>query len=118
MDHGINVAAVLEERRTDLPMLPDEREDRETHRILRKIDLHLLPVLATIYAFALIDRVNLPSACIAGMDEDPDISVRNRYSLVSMMFFVLYVIFQFPANIALRRLDATLWLSSWVILWG
>lgn len=38
-----------------------EREDKETRRIIRKIDLRLLPTLAVIYAFALIDRVNLPN---------------------------------------------------------
>jgi hypothetical protein len=33
----------------------------ETRRIIRKLDLRLLPTLAVIYAFALIDRVNLPN---------------------------------------------------------
>jgi hypothetical protein len=36
-------------------------DDAETRRIIRKIDLRLLPTLAVIYAFALIDRVNLPN---------------------------------------------------------
>ncbi|KAF2434371.1 MFS general substrate transporter [Tothia fuscella] len=118
-DHGIDVAAVLEERnKLDYPMQPDEREDKETRRILRKIDMRLLPVLATIYPFALIDRVNLPNARIAGMDEDLGISIGNRYSLVSMIFFVPYVICQFPANIVIRKMGAALWLSSLVICWG
>lgn len=41
-----------------------------------------------IYAFALIDRVNLPNARIAGMDEDLQLSVGARYSLIVMIFFV------------------------------
>lgn len=85
---------------------------------MRKIDFRLLPCLAVIYAFALIDRVNLPNARIAGMDEDLQLSVGNRYSLITMIFFVPYVIFQFPANIVIRRLGAALWLSSLVIAWG
>jgi MFS family permease len=52
------------------------------------------------------------------MDEDLGMSIGNRYSLVSMMFFVPYVIFQFPANIVIRKLGAALWLSSLVVLWG
>jgi hypothetical protein len=43
------------------PLASGEKEDEETRRIVKKIDLRLLPVLATIYAFALIDRVNLPN---------------------------------------------------------
>ena len=37
---------------------------KEESRIVRKIDFRLLPTLATIYAFALIDRVNLPNVSI------------------------------------------------------
>lgn len=52
------------------------------------------------------------------MDEDLGMFIGNRYSLVSMIFFVPYVIFQFPANIAIRKLGAALWLSCLVVLWG
>ncbi|PPJ57035.1 hypothetical protein CBER1_00552 [Cercospora berteroae] len=90
----------------------------ESKRLVRKIDFRLLPVLACIYSFALIDRVNLPNARIAGMDEDLQLSVGNRYTLITMIFFVPYVIFQFPANIAIRKLGACLWLSSLVCAWG
>lgn len=61
VDHGIDVAAVLVERCHDLQNQHEEREDKETRRIIRKIDIRLLPVLAVIYSFALIDRVNLPN---------------------------------------------------------
>lgn len=52
------------------------------------------------------------------MDEDLQISVGERYSLVTMMFFVPYIIFQFPANIFIRRIGAAIWLSSLVVAWG
>lgn len=107
-DHGLNVAAIVEDHDIEA-ISPDEREDKETRRIVRKIDMRLLPVLATIYSFALIDRVNLPNARIAGMDEDLGLSIGNRYTLVTMIFFVPYVIFQFPANIVIRKLGACLW---------
>lgn len=110
-DHGIDVAAVLDVETA-------EADAAEIRRIVRKIDFRLLPVLATIYSFALIDRVNLPNARIAGMDEDLDLSVGNRYTLVTMIFFVPYVIFQFPANIVIRKLGACMWLSSLVCAWG
>lgn len=35
--------------------------DKETRRILRKIDWHLLPVLAVLYLLAFLDRENTPS---------------------------------------------------------
>lgn len=77
---------------------PGEKEDKATRRLIRKIDIRLLPVLAVIYAFALIDRVNLPNARIAGMDADLELSVGDRYSLVVMIFFVSSVIVFCAAN--------------------
>lgn len=60
-DGGIDVAQVLEDDQSAPTSGPPEKEDKETRRIMRKVDLRLLPVLAIIYAFALIDRVNLPN---------------------------------------------------------
>lgn len=100
------------------PTEAPEAGDKETRRIVRKIDFRLLPVLACIYSFALIDRVNLPNARIAGMDEALGLSIGNRYTLVVMIFFIPYVIFQFPANIVIRKLGAAIWLSSLVVSWG
>lgn len=75
--------------------LEEVKDSPEVKRIMRKIDMRLLPCLAVIYAFALIDRVNLPNARIAGMDEDLQLQVGERYSLITMMFFVPYVRFFF-----------------------
>ena len=64
-DGGLDVQHVLDRTNNnenpDLPTAPPEREDKETRRIIRKVDFRLLPTLAAIYAFALIDRVNLPN---------------------------------------------------------
>lgn len=88
-DKAIHIASTPEGQDPSGPApVPDEREDKTTRRLIRKIDLRLLPVLAVIYAFALIDRVNLPNARIAGMDDDLELSVGDRYSLVVMIFFV------------------------------
>ncbi|KAL1960550.1 hypothetical protein VTO42DRAFT_7129 [Malbranchea cinnamomea] len=93
-------------------------DTQATRRLVRKIDLRLLPCLALTYSFALIDRVNLPNARIAGMDEDLGLSIGNRYSLLSMIFFVPYVVFQFPSNIVIRKIGPMWWLPSIVFCWG
>lgn len=115
----IHIASAPDAQDPSGPALsPGEKEDKATRKLIRKIDIRLLPVLAIIYAFALIDRVNLPNARIAGMDEDLGLSVGDRYSLVVMIFFVPYVICQFPANIVCRRLGPCLWLPSLAVSWG
>lgn len=60
-DGGIDVAQVLDQDQSAPAVGLPEKDDKETRRVMRKIDLRLLPVLAIIYAFALIDRVNLPN---------------------------------------------------------
>ncbi|OAL47078.1 MFS general substrate transporter [Pyrenochaeta sp. DS3sAY3a] len=119
-DGGIDVQDILDQTndRSGPASGNLEREDKETRRIIRKIDLRLLPTLAIIYAFALIDRVNLPNARIAGMDEDLGLSVGSRYSILTMIFFIPYIIFQFPANIVIRKLGPAVWLPSLVVCWG
>ena len=67
------------------------------------------------------------------MDKDLQLSVGNRYSIATMMvsmstrylaatdppkFFVPYIIFQFPANIVIRKLGAAKWLGGLVTTWG
>lgn len=88
-DKTVNIASTPETQDHSGPApAPNEREDKATRKLIRKIDIRLLPCLATIYAFALIDRVNLPNARIAGMDEDLELSIGARYSLIVMIFFV------------------------------
>lgn len=52
-DGGIDVAQVLEQDQSAPATVPLEKDDKETRRIMRRVDLRLLPVLATIYAFEL-----------------------------------------------------------------
>lgn len=98
--------------------LDNEFDAKEVRKLVRKIDFRLIPALAFLYAIALIDRGNLPNARLAGMDEELGISKGNRYSILTMMFFVPYVLFEFPGNLAMRKIGPATWLGSIGILWG
>jgi hypothetical protein len=52
------------------------------------------------------------------MDDDLGLSIGDRYSILTMIFFIPYIIFQFPANIVIRKLGPSVWLPSLVVLWG
>jgi hypothetical protein len=50
---------------------------------------------------------------------DLQFSVGARYSILTMIFFIPYIIFQFPANIIIiRKLGPAVWLPSLVVCWG
>lgn len=49
------------------------------------------------YSISLIDRLNLGLAMVAGMEEDLQLRVGSRYTILVMVFFVAYVIFEIPS---------------------
>ena len=54
-------------------------------RVLRKIDFRLLPILGALYTIALIDRTNISVARISGLDDDLDLKIGNRASVVLLV---------------------------------
>jgi hypothetical protein len=43
------------------------------------------------YSISLVDRTNLGLALVAGMQEDLDLAVGSRYTVVVMLFFISYM---------------------------
>ncbi|KAJ7783325.1 major facilitator superfamily domain-containing protein [Mycena metata] len=98
----------------------DPEFERKT---IRRVDWRLLPLMSALYAVALIDRTNLSvkfpnSARTAGMAVDLDLTVSNRYSTVSCLYFVPYILFQLPSNILLKFFGVRLWLTICILGWG
>ncbi|KAK5944760.1 hypothetical protein PMZ80_001960 [Knufia obscura] len=86
--------------------------------LIRKIDRRLLPILGALYSIALVDRVNVSAARVAGMDEDLNLSIGDRWSIVLVVFFIPYFIFELPSNIVLRKVGSANWLSFIAFAWG
>ncbi|EAU91672.2 hypothetical protein CC1G_09354 [Coprinopsis cinerea okayama7 len=87
-------------------------------RTMLWIDFRILPILALVYSFALIDRINLGAAYAAGMDVTLDLTVGARYSIVTCLYFVPYILLQLPGNVVLRKLGVRNWLTFLVFAWG
>ncbi|KIV78622.1 hypothetical protein PV11_06256 [Exophiala sideris] len=89
----------------------------EERKLVRKIDLHLLPVLWVMYIFNYLDRTNIGNAKVGGMQTDLKLS-SSDYSMVLSIFFVSYLIFEPPAVMLLARTKPSLFLPSIMIVWG
>ncbi|KAF4978624.1 hypothetical protein FZEAL_5027 [Fusarium zealandicum] len=83
----------------------------DERKLIRRIDLRLLPILGVMYSISLIDRTNLGLALVAGMQEDLVLAVGSRYTIIVMVFFVTYVLLEIPSNLLLPKLGAANWLS-------
>ncbi|CAO3682917.1 unnamed protein product [Rhizopus stolonifer] len=78
---------------------PEDREKQEKI-ISRTIDRRMMPLFCLFYFMDFLDRANIGNASLAGIQED------------------LQLIFEVPSNIILKRLGATYWLSSIMLVWG
>jgi len=90
----------------------------EQRKIIRRIDLRLVVTLGLLYCTSLMDRTNLSSAAIAGMTVDLKLAINNRYNLITLIFFIPYVLFQPPATVVLRKVGPRRFLAAIVVFWG
>lgn len=92
----------------------------EQRKIVHRVDRRLVLTLGVLYCCSLVDRTNLSSANIAGMAKGPGSLnfVGSQYSIIVLVFFITYVVFQPPATVIMRRLGPRKFLSFIVLLWG
>ncbi|KAJ5644597.1 phthalate transporter [Penicillium longicatenatum] len=91
---------------------------REQRHIIHKTDRRLILGLGLLLAVSLIDRTNLGNAAIAGMTKDLDLEVQSRYSIILLVFFIPYVLVQFPSSILVRKIGPRHFLSGITFAWG
>ena len=64
-----------------------------------------------------MDRTNLGIAAVAGMVVDLDL-IGARYNIISLIFFISYVLLQPPATVVLRKVGPRIFLPTITLLWG
>ncbi|OWO99457.1 pantothenate transporter [Marssonina coronariae] len=90
----------------------------EEAALVRKLDLRIIPMMSIVFALSLVDRANTSAAYISGMGVDLEMTTGNRYSVVLLLFFPTYAVFELPSNLLIRRVGARIWLSLLVICFG
>ncbi|KAG4034803.1 hypothetical protein MFRU_002g01550 [Monilinia fructicola] len=86
-------------------------------KLMRKIDLRVIPFLCIMYLLAFLDRVNIANAKSFHLSQDLKLT-GNQYNTALTIFFVPYVFFEIPSNILMKRLNPNIWLSSLMFLFG
>ncbi|KAK9468206.1 major facilitator superfamily domain-containing protein [Lipomyces arxii] len=89
----------------------------EEKRLVRKIDLFLLPTIFLMYFLSYLDRINVGNAKVAGMMEDLNLS-SYQYSIVLIVMIVFYVSMEIPTNIILSKTRPSIFLPTIMFLWG
>ncbi|KAF5379314.1 hypothetical protein D9757_007661 [Collybiopsis confluens] len=89
----------------------------DERKLLRKIDIALIPWLSLLYLLSFLDRTSIGNAKLYSMEADLHIS-DPQYLLALTIFFFSYAIFEVPSNVFLKRLRPSLWLSGLMLCWG
>ncbi|KAJ8651745.1 hypothetical protein O0I10_012692 [Lichtheimia ornata] len=101
---------------------PSHLEDPDTfkqveRRLVRKIDLRIIPWVAILYLMLSLDRNNIGNARLGTLEEDLHLSGNDYYTALTI-FFAGYVIFHIPSNLMVKRLKPSRWISATMVLWG
>ncbi|UVO54580.1 MFS transporter [Sphingomonas sp. SUN039] len=93
----------------------DDRSSVE-RRAMRKVSWRLMPFLILCYLIAYIDRTNIGFASLT-MNADIGLS-SAAFGLGGSLFFVAYVLFEVPSNLAQQRFGARRWIARIMVSWG
>lgn len=86
----------------------------ETERkLLRKVDLRLLPLVVTMYIFNYLDRNSITQARLYGLQKDLNIKGATYNTAISI-FSAGYIIMQLPSTLMMAKLRPSIFLVSLV----
>lgn len=87
-------------------------------KLVRKIDMYILPAIGILYILNYIDRQNLSAAKLQGIMEDLNMTTQQFATAVSILF-VGYLPFQIPSNLIITRVPRPgLYICVAVVIWG
>ncbi|KAL9488262.1 hypothetical protein ACSS6W_000539 [Trichoderma asperelloides] len=91
--------------------------DVDEKKVLRKMDIRLIPMLAALYLLSFLDRGNIGNAKIEGLQEDLNMTP-GQYNWCLTVFFFTYAAFEVPSNLLLKKLRPSRWLPLIMVCWG
>ncbi|EUC67298.1 MFS general substrate transporter [Rhizoctonia solani AG-3 Rhs1AP] len=104
-----------------------EIDPEAERRLLRKIDLLLMPLLTISYGLQYYDKAIFSSASVFGLLQDmdliitsgnPPVSSTTRFSTATAAFYWGFLAASYPMSLLLQRFPVGKTLSLMVIIWG
>jgi len=89
----------------------------ESRKVLWKIDLIVLPVIAGTVILSAVDKVIISNAAILGMLKETNLS-GNEFSWVGSIFYFGFLVFEWPTAVLIQKLPVAKLLAGLVFLWA
>ncbi|KAE9369314.1 pantothenate transporter [Stipitochalara longipes BDJ] len=95
----------------------------EERKLRRRIDWHLIPLLAVMYMIKSIDATNVSNALIMDRGTPRNIltelhMTKNQYNLVTTLYYIPYILAEAPSNLLIKKVRPSLWQARIIISWG
>lgn len=101
-----------------LKQYSDEEIDEFHKKITRKIDIRLIPMLIFLYILNYLDRNNIASARLGGLEDDLGLK-GNQYETCISILFVGYILMQIPSNMFLNKFKKpSIFIATIMGSWG
>lgn len=86
-------------------------------KLRKKIDRHILPLMMILYWVQFMDKTTLGSSAILGIRTDTHLDA-NQYNWLGTIFYIAYLVFEYPQNLALQRFPVGKWMSANITCWA
>ncbi|KFY43166.1 hypothetical protein V495_04118 [Pseudogymnoascus sp. VKM F-4514 (FW-929)] len=97
-------------------MTPEERKAL-TRRILFKLDVRIIPIMALLFLCSFLDRTNVGNAKVYYMENDINIS-DHQYDTCLVIYYAFYIASEIPSNLVLKKVSPRIWLPLLTAAWG
>ncbi|KAI1184841.1 MFS general substrate transporter [Nemania serpens] len=91
--------------------------------LLRRQDKRIIPLSASIYFLAYLDRSNIGNAKVLNSSTGNDMQTEThttsfQFTIALMIFLIGYFLFEVPSNILLKKFRPSRWLAFLMFSWG
>ena len=83
---------------------------------IRKISRRIAPFIIVLYFVSFLNRVNVGFAALT-MNHDIGLT-QSMFGVGAGIFFVGYIVFGMPSNLALQHVGARRWIALLMVVWG
>ncbi|KAH6648857.1 major facilitator superfamily domain-containing protein [Truncatella angustata] len=92
--------------------------EAEETAIRHKLDWQIVPMVTVLYLLCFLDRANIGNARIQGMAVELDLNRDNRFNWALSIFYIVYMCFEVPSNILLKKIGPRYFIPGLVVGFG
>ncbi|KJK76264.1 hypothetical protein H634G_08404 [Metarhizium anisopliae BRIP 53293] len=101
----------------DAPVFNEDIDAAAERRLVRKLDVIIIPTFFIIYMMSFLDRINISNARIQDMPKDLDLSGK-KFNVALLVYYASYILLEIPSNMIVKKVRPSLYMSTLMFSWG